>query len=67
VICGDLKVLDYSLMMNIHTCISSKYFISSTITTIVDSVKLMNTSVEQLLLQEFTHTACENKRRRQFP
>jgi hypothetical protein len=39
-------VLDYSLMMNIHTCISSKYFISLTITMIVEGFKLMNTSVE---------------------
>jgi hypothetical protein len=41
VICKDPKVLNYSLMMTIHTCISSRYFISLTKTTMVDSVKLM--------------------------
>jgi hypothetical protein len=49
VICNDPKVLNHSLMMTIHTCISSRYVISLTNTTMVDCVKLMNDSRKQLL------------------
>jgi hypothetical protein len=49
VICNDPKVSNHSLMMTIHTCISSRYVISLTNTTMFDCVKLMNNSRKQLL------------------
>jgi hypothetical protein len=63
VICKDPKVLNYSLKMTIHTCISSRYFISLTKTTMFDSVKPMINSQSSNCFQRHLITTSEKERK----